>query len=167
MLGELSEEIEERIKYAKWKAADIIKALNEGRLPNPGPPNSSPQHIETTEDSSFVPLTDTSHLPSFSGQFSPTGTAPPSISAPLHSLQRSSPPIVLPSISMPSPVSIISPAVNHPSLTASVASAATLANAEKLARYSLSAIQFEDVPTAIKNMEQALAILHALQDQQQ
>ena len=31
-------QIEKRIKYAKWKAADILKAEKEGRRPIPGPP---------------------------------------------------------------------------------------------------------------------------------
>jgi vacuolar protein sorting-associated protein VTA1 len=34
---------EEKIRYAKWKAADIAKALREGRKPIPGPANSGPE----------------------------------------------------------------------------------------------------------------------------
>ncbi|EKM84108.1 hypothetical protein AGABI1DRAFT_117552 [Agaricus bisporus var. burnettii JB137-S8] len=34
---EVSESNEEKIRYAKWKAADISKALREGRKPLPGP----------------------------------------------------------------------------------------------------------------------------------
>lgn len=34
--GELDEECQERRKYSKWKAADIIKAIKEGRTPTPG-----------------------------------------------------------------------------------------------------------------------------------
>ncbi|KAI0721387.1 Vta1 like-domain-containing protein [Cerioporus squamosus] len=34
--------IEEKIKYAKWKAADISKAIREGRKPTPGAPGESP-----------------------------------------------------------------------------------------------------------------------------
>ena len=30
----------ERQTYAAWKAADIRKALREGRTPTPGPPNT-------------------------------------------------------------------------------------------------------------------------------
>ena len=36
--GDLDEEVSKRIKYAKWKAADILKAEREGRRPVPGPP---------------------------------------------------------------------------------------------------------------------------------
>lgn len=36
--GPLEQEMEEKLKYAKWKAAEIGKALREGRKPTPGPP---------------------------------------------------------------------------------------------------------------------------------
>jgi vacuolar protein sorting-associated protein VTA1 len=36
--GPLPAEVVDRIRYAKWKAADINKALREGRQPVPGPP---------------------------------------------------------------------------------------------------------------------------------
>jgi hypothetical protein len=32
-------EVQQKMKYAKWKAADIAKAIKEGRKPNPGGPN--------------------------------------------------------------------------------------------------------------------------------
>ena len=34
--GELSEEVKQKKKYAKWKAADILAAIKEGRAPTPG-----------------------------------------------------------------------------------------------------------------------------------
>ncbi|XWS11273.1 hypothetical protein CRYUN_Cryun38cG0069900 [Craigia yunnanensis] len=37
--GPLQPDLEQKQKYAVWKAADIRKALKEGRKPNPGPPN--------------------------------------------------------------------------------------------------------------------------------
>ena len=36
--GELPADMVERQQYAAWKAADIRKALREGRSPTPGPP---------------------------------------------------------------------------------------------------------------------------------
>lgn len=36
--GELQPEIEQKQKYAVWKAAEIRKAIKEGRRPEPGPP---------------------------------------------------------------------------------------------------------------------------------
>eukprot|EP00475_Leptophrys_vorax_P038594 TRINITY_DN6834_c0_g2_i1.p1 TRINITY_DN6834_c0_g2~~TRINITY_DN6834_c0_g2_i1.p1 ORF type:complete len:345 (+),score=7.37 TRINITY_DN6834_c0_g2_i1:2-1036(+) len=40
--GELPPECEQRQRYAVWKAADIRKALAEGRRPAPGPPGGDP-----------------------------------------------------------------------------------------------------------------------------
>ncbi|KAJ9182601.1 hypothetical protein P3X46_006581 [Hevea brasiliensis] len=37
--GALQPDLEQKQKYAVWKAADIRKALKEGRKPNPGPPD--------------------------------------------------------------------------------------------------------------------------------
>ncbi|XP_050219252.1 protein HOMOLOG OF MAMMALIAN LYST-INTERACTING PROTEIN 5 [Mercurialis annua] len=37
--GPLLPDLEQKQKYAVWKAADIRKALKEGRKPNPGPPS--------------------------------------------------------------------------------------------------------------------------------
>ncbi|KAM7492739.1 hypothetical protein LguiA_035660 [Lonicera macranthoides] len=37
--GELQPDLEQKQKYAAWKAADIRKALKEGRKPVPGPPD--------------------------------------------------------------------------------------------------------------------------------
>jgi vacuolar protein sorting-associated protein VTA1 len=36
-------QVADKTKYAKWKAAEIIKALKEGRRPDPGPPGWSPE----------------------------------------------------------------------------------------------------------------------------
>ena len=39
--GELGADVRDIAKYAKWKAADIMKALSEGRKPTPGDANGS------------------------------------------------------------------------------------------------------------------------------
>ncbi|KAF3331325.1 vacuolar protein sorting-associated protein VTA1 [Carex littledalei] len=36
--GEVQPDLEQKQKYAVWKAADIRKAIKEGRMPEPGPP---------------------------------------------------------------------------------------------------------------------------------
>jgi vacuolar protein sorting-associated protein VTA1 len=43
---EVSESNEEKIRYAKWKAADIAKAYREGRKPTPGPAGGSDPGID-------------------------------------------------------------------------------------------------------------------------
>ncbi|KAF9215781.1 hypothetical protein BGZ59_000370 [Podila verticillata] len=53
VFGDIDAEIEEKIKYAKWRAADIIKAIRDGRLPTPPPggnkPKQSPAESSTGE----------------------------------------------------------------------------------------------------------------------
>ncbi|KAH9620320.1 hypothetical protein KSS87_021717 [Heliosperma pusillum] len=49
--GELAPDLEQKQKYAVWKAADIRKAIKEGRKPVPGPPGGEqdvPSPSETT-----------------------------------------------------------------------------------------------------------------------
>ncbi|KAL0088430.1 Vta1 like-domain-containing protein [Phycomyces blakesleeanus] len=48
--GDLDPEVEAKIKYAKWKAADIMKALREGRTPVPGPPGGIIEENEEVGD---------------------------------------------------------------------------------------------------------------------
>ncbi|KAH7886110.1 Vta1 like-domain-containing protein [Phlebopus sp. FC_14] len=40
--ADISDSTEEKIKYCKWKAADIAKAFREGRKPTPGPAGQHP-----------------------------------------------------------------------------------------------------------------------------
>lgn len=43
--GELAPELEDMQKYAAWKAADINKALREGRTPTPGNGDAAPADL--------------------------------------------------------------------------------------------------------------------------
>ncbi|KAJ0986995.1 hypothetical protein J5N97_005351 [Dioscorea zingiberensis] len=62
--GELQPDVEQKQKYAVWKAAEIRKALKEGRKPEPGPPggendlsiaSSSPSNIYNVGQSENFP----------------------------------------------------------------------------------------------------------------
>ncbi|KAI8980751.1 Vta1 like-domain-containing protein [Trametes punicea] len=69
--------VEEKIKYAKWKAADISKALREGRKPTPGPAAAeSPAlpEVDLPEPSAVPPATP----PPTSSQL-PSTPSPPAI----------------------------------------------------------------------------------------
>ncbi|KAF3771488.1 Protein-like OF MAMMALIAN LYST-INTERACTING PROTEIN 5 [Nymphaea thermarum] len=57
--GDLQPDIEQKMKYAAWKAADIRKALKEGRKPEPGPPDGDKDFLVPSSDFS-VPSTTTS-----------------------------------------------------------------------------------------------------------
>ncbi|PWN37004.1 DUF605-domain-containing protein [Meira miltonrushii] len=47
--GPLETEWEEKLKYTKWKAADIAKAFREGRKPTPGPADGMDDPADTEE----------------------------------------------------------------------------------------------------------------------
>ncbi|KAL5988017.1 hypothetical protein ACLOJK_035780 [Asimina triloba] len=49
--GELQPDLEQKQKYAVWKAADIRKALKEGRRPEPGPPGGEDLSVPSNEAS--------------------------------------------------------------------------------------------------------------------
>ncbi|KAF8078901.1 DUF605-domain-containing protein [Lyophyllum atratum] len=61
--AEISDSTEEKIRYAKWKAADIAKAFREGRKPTPGPANSAEEEDrDATPPASPFPPTKTSPI---------------------------------------------------------------------------------------------------------
>ncbi|KAL3508437.1 hypothetical protein ACH5RR_027838 [Cinchona calisaya] len=49
--GELQPDLEQKQKYAAWKAADIRKALKEGRKPVPGPPGGEDLSVPSNTSS--------------------------------------------------------------------------------------------------------------------
>ena len=48
--SEVSDSVLEKVKYAKWKAADIARAIREGRKPAPGPPGSTESEDEVAAE---------------------------------------------------------------------------------------------------------------------
>ncbi|KAJ1766954.1 hypothetical protein LPJ74_005624 [Coemansia sp. RSA 1843] len=53
--GELPEDIAEKIKYAKWRAAEILKAIREGRAPAPVPDNGGQNGVDQMNVAGDVP----------------------------------------------------------------------------------------------------------------
>ncbi|KAI9029375.1 Vta1 like-domain-containing protein [Hyaloraphidium curvatum] len=155
IFGDLEEEVDQKMKYARWKTADIIKAINEGRVPQPGPPGG----LGMDEDGGAAP----GSFPDF-----PAFPDPPS--------QRSDPaaaPRAQPSQS-PSPGPQRGGASRPPARGADysaqkMAEASqggayaydpkVLGNAQKHARFAISAIQYDDIETAVDNLKRALQYL--------
>ncbi|KAJ2958956.1 hypothetical protein NQZ79_g5545 [Umbelopsis isabellina] len=67
--GDIDPDVAGKIKYAKWKAADIIKSIREGRTPVPGPPGG-----EEAEDTDMLGG-QTDEQPSAPGSDPTTGAA--------------------------------------------------------------------------------------------
>ena len=131
------DEIDEKVRYAKWKATDIVKCLREGRKPQPGPLNASSS--DQDQELSSVPFS-TSDTPSPPKETLKTALTPPA-NAPLKQ----------------------SPQTLQTSLATQV-DPLKLDQAQKYSRYAISALQYEDVKAAIDNLEKALAILKPLID---
>ncbi|XP_073303642.1 protein HOMOLOG OF MAMMALIAN LYST-INTERACTING PROTEIN 5 [Primulina huaijiensis] len=84
--GELQPDLEQKQKYAAWKAADIRKAIKEGRKPVPGPPGgdndlSVPSGASSSEFDLELNRSDSTVRPD------PTSIAPDSDSSPHQHLQ--------------------------------------------------------------------------------
>ncbi|KAI9204570.1 Vta1 like-domain-containing protein [Polychytrium aggregatum] len=252
VFGEIDEDVTEKIKYSKFKAADITKALKEGRQPTPGPPGGDPADQPTapadassssdpfgfgggppavvTSPAASFPAALTGSVPiNPTPAFQPRSDAAPFDSAPLSSITPPSAPSppslsglnlhsndavghgspfahggfpaapapqsfsytpsapppasVFPSIPSgnplghtPSPLPSAYPVASAPQPVAAVASPArhsslssafevdykAISNAQKLSKYAISALQYEDINTAIENLEKALAILRPM-----
>eukprot|EP00128_Syssomonas_multiformis_P001565 Colp12_sorted_trinity150504_noHs@21110 len=225
--GELDMEIQEKQRYAKWKAADINKCLRLGITPTPGPPTSG-EELDLDENgnpiqapgNTYEPAPRTSgyvvdntyeeppsasqHPPAIGGYQPPqppmgytyTGPSSPA-SYPTQPQAPYTPPApaaqyppTQPSFSSPYPPN--QPASNtgtprastsqpspKPAAPAQTKPPAAVSGAQvfgslpartdlepgdfekcsKLCRFAMSALQYEDVPTAITNLQQALAML--------
>ncbi|KAL2653761.1 hypothetical protein R1flu_021889 [Riccia fluitans] len=85
--GEIPPDIEQKQKYAVWKAADIRKALSEGRKPTPGPPGGDEGFSEieqmtwdnegSPKKSKFSPEAVAPEVP----QYQPGSPPPPSLAS--------------------------------------------------------------------------------------
>ncbi|KAJ3725578.1 DUF605-domain-containing protein [Lentinula guzmanii] len=101
---ELTESTEDKIRYSKWKAADIAKAFREGRKPIPGAAGEQPPQPElalpvvppatTISDDTAVPALTFGGNPSPSAVSSSPPSSPPSRLSP-PSIKRFLPPPVL------------------------------------------------------------------------
>lgn len=194
--GALDEDIAEKRKYAKWKAAYIHNCLKVGERPQPGsfenqqnedftPVNNDPNDIGFSTPSDSV--SDNSNLPNF--------PSPPSnVNEPKSSFNSSNDfdPLNIPSVSNITP--IIPPADNIPSplipfdIAAPVAPAPAVTpiappiitpmpsnnneaigpekiqKAQKYCKWAASALNYDDVKTAIDNLQKALILLQTGRD---
>ncbi|XP_034846727.1 vacuolar protein sorting-associated protein VTA1 homolog [Mirounga angustirostris] len=172
VFGELTDENVKHRKYARWKATYIHNCLKNGETPQAGPvgieedndveenedtgatslPTQSPQPSSSTYDPGSMPSS------SFSGiQIPPGAHAPANTPAEVpHSTGVASNTIE------PTPQTI--PAID-PALFSTVSQGdirltpEDFARAQKYCKYAGSALQYEDVSTAVQNLQKALKLL--------
>lgn len=109
--GELQPDLEQKQKYAAWKAADIRKALKEGRKPVPGPPgdegdtselSSAPSDtydLQSSGTDSIIkpaPESDSSNHMYDTAQYSANRPSPPAATPPPPHLHIPPPPSHIP-----------------------------------------------------------------------
>lgn len=165
--GQLSEDIAEKRKYAKWKAAYIHNCLKSGDTPAPGPPKDleSNDHlihkslVEGFDDNNekSTPSPSDTDLP---GQSAPGGSnvPPPSTPSPTTPSIPTTPtiaPAAAPTI-VPSTPPVASGSVSL--------SADQMEKAQKYCKWAASALTYDDVKTAVDNLHKALRLLELGQD---
>ncbi|KAJ3384143.1 hypothetical protein HDU84_003123 [Entophlyctis sp. JEL0112] len=207
VFGAVDESVEEKIRYGRFKAVDILKALKEGRQPTPGTGGEPAEQSEIGPDpgaggavggaAAPPPPTAPPLLPDFDPLFAAQFSAPPvalhtpastpilptaaTVAAPFDALAALA---SFPSIPASAPASASAPvaAANVPAAktpqplprTTATAAPAVQANSVPLpldhtvvtsvtknCKFAISALQYDDVDTAVENLERALATLRA------
>ncbi|XP_031618384.1 vacuolar protein sorting-associated protein VTA1 homolog [Contarinia nasturtii] len=178
--GELSEEATDKRKYAKYKAAYIHTCLKNGEMPVPGPPNeggegddnnpgqSNVGNDDDTEAAPSQPPADENE-PSTPDQNNPSPPHSPIEFKPhpnpmeINADKLPSPPVD-PEIKNPGgfepyvPTSGTIPRYEPPPVNVAL-TPEQMAKAQKYCKYAGSALNFDDVKSAIENLEKALHLL--------
>jgi len=144
--SELSEEILHKRKYSKWKAAHINACLKNGEKPHPGPLNFEDEDENgATGETSVVPI----------------GFSVPPIDQSSIIDQKSylNNELNAPNSHPASPSTFDSNP--NPSSSSPTLSPIDIKEAQKLMKFASSALNFDDVPTAVDNLEKALKLLKA------
>lgn len=194
-------QIDQKAKYARWKTADIIKAINEGRTPQSGPPGGEEGQLgssmfEGNGDGSvsnaefgFQGVPDVNarngmagpdsgaygHLSPSVGPQGLPGSLPdfpsfpdPPVSRPDSAAGRAAavPAPAAPRAAAPAPSAFDYSAQKMAGASQGGAYAydpKVLSNAQKHARFAISAIQYDDIEAAVDNLKRALKYLEPYQ----
>ncbi|XP_044172966.1 vacuolar protein sorting-associated protein VTA1 homolog isoform X2 [Acropora millepora] len=172
--GELSEEGVHHQKYAKWKAAYIHKCLKNGETPVAGPVGGEDEDTIDQEGGATPypsstnnqqPAANTGPPTGFPGAYPPqpypsnqtpypSNQTPYPITPAQPTLHQPSQPSVPPSVTVAADVP-----VQPSSTTTATLTPQENEQAQKYCRFAASALQYEDVKTAIENLRKALSLL--------
>jgi vacuolar protein sorting-associated protein VTA1 len=170
--GELSEEAQQNRKYAKWKAAYIHNCLKNGETPIPGPmqgENDEATGGENLDERSFDgpgPSSQPSNPPFMGFQpIQPVNPTQPLDDDPFKNLKPPSPP----KMEMEPPGGFLP--YNPPPEPAYVApmgdiklTPEQMSKAQKYCKWAGSALNYDDVKTAIDNLQKGLRLLQTGKD---
>ncbi|KNC86158.1 hypothetical protein SARC_01684 [Sphaeroforma arctica JP610] len=182
--GPLSESIDEKRLYCKSKMVEMLKALKAGLPLSTGPPADG-QSIDLTQpDHMQVDAPSINTKQTRQDEFGLPGPPPPEDDTPMNTHPGSLPPppntndrATSPSSGLPQIPNHIPPSVKPgPSVTRSSkpkgfagppgtakdvedVSAEDMKRVNKLCRFCMSALMYDDVETAVSNLQEALALL--------
>ncbi|KAL0840565.1 hypothetical protein ABMA28_015781 [Loxostege sticticalis] len=184
--GELTDEAAQNRKYAKWKAAYIHNCLKNGETPVPGPmPTEGDQNDESTTSDDQPSSSDTPQAPGFAAVIPATPptlmpTIPTSFSNslpdPNAALRAASQLPPVPYTPDPNPGGFVpydpsqqpqpQPSTLYGDNSTSVAQLTPdqIAKAQKYCKWASSALNYDDVKTAIGNLRNALELLQTGRD---
>ncbi|XP_018412716.1 PREDICTED: vacuolar protein sorting-associated protein VTA1 homolog [Nanorana parkeri] len=172
VFGELTEENFQHRKYARWKATYIHNCLKNGETPESGPIGLEGEDYDDDDDQGMFSATgqaperssstyDPRNVPSSNY----TGIQiPPGAHAPANTPAELPPSTGASSASITHPVPQNIPAVdpslyNTPKQGEARLTPEDFARAQKYCKYAGSALQYEDVNTAVQNLQKALMLL--------
>ncbi|XP_073672828.1 vacuolar protein sorting-associated protein VTA1 homolog [Garra rufa] len=175
VFGELSDENVQHRKYAKWKAAYIHNCLKNGETPQPGPIGMEGEAYDDEFGAegggpSQEPYNPPQSQPSFHGHPSNQPPAsnfsniqiPPGSHAPANTPAEIPHPEAQPVKPMPVPrtMPVVDPSLLNNTQEGDVRlTPEDFTRAQKFCKYAGSALQYEDVGTAIQNLQKALKLL--------
>lgn len=187
VFGTLSEEMSKRAKYAKFKAAYIQKCLKLGQIPKPGPIEGADLEDPSYNQNETTTTSDDKKSDTLNSQDSSSDANNSKLPPDPYVMTPSSAPVYPPSTpsQFPQPTGT-SPHKSEPagSSSASIASSTTstggkatieitkyqatngvplnaedLMQGQKYCKFANSALQYDDIPTAVANLEKALKLL--------
>ena len=142
VFGELTPEVVHARKYCKWKAAYIHNCLKKGEIPIPGPVGGDEENKNEESGDAEV-----------EGASGGGWAQPPQV--------PSQPPQNTPQVpERPQPPPAVATSGPSDNPTTDVIEPEKVTKVQKLCKFASSALDYDDVDTAIKNLTEALDILH-------
>lgn len=175
VFGELSEENLQQRKYAKWKAAYIHNCLKNGETPQPGPigmegeayddefgaegggPSQAPDNPPHSQPSFRSHPSDQPPTSNFSNIQIPPGSHAPA-NTPAEIPHPEAQPVK--PVPVPRTMPVVDPSLLNNTQEGDVRlTPEDFTRAQKYCKYAGSALQYEDVGTAVQNLQKALKLL--------
>lgn len=156
VFGDLSEEVSKKAKYAKFKAAYIQKCLKLGQTPKPGPIESADLDGNPDLPSEDPNPTNSNDRVDVETPQNPINPAPPTFATePVAPFVM---PVPINETSTVKPATTID-ATKFYASNGTPLSPEDLIKSQKYCKFASSALQYDDIPTAVSNLEKALKLL--------